>query len=419
MSTEGNAQHERKSRINLEKKYPAEYVERLVERLSRMLEEESDDLAKSSGSSSTYAVPSSPIQVPSPPQSPPSTQPSTAPQQPTNPVAQPAGPNSPRKPRNPNKSKQADSKIGCGTLILIQFIIIIITTILCSPYKFSRKSTEKVTESDLIHLCDNMEIWDLLKHVNPEDRLLDKEGRKKLEFLLKYYGDDCWVKFIAEKNARIEAGLLNDSLRFMERIEYSLPSKSVKPKNMKLDKSLHFLFGNYISENDYDLRDGNFYANRDLVDAAIRQFKKDACFPSDKKLDSKEVRNLTDIWKPIYSTRKLGIRQVADMRFIYGTSDSDSLITLLKKSGFIADESKLIRCSQLRAHYNETHHRHIIYASIMAGCSSDIDFLQKSYHYDIPDDLETSLRAFQAYHGLIPDGILDEKTIFALRQYAD
>lgn len=261
--------------------------------------------------------------------------------------------------------------------------------------------------------CTQDNIWAILDHVDRENRLLDAKGVAILDSLKRLFPNDYWLHFIDEMNNRIKNGEHQDSLQFMKRISVAKPVNKKAPEYVKYDDIYFSLrIRGYLGDDDIVEKNGRLFVERGKGERAVKQFKKDSGLPMDADLDTKEASELLRIWQSDWSTRYLGVRKIWTMRMEPGT-DSDELILSLVNAGFCRTKPKL--CLIKGRHDHPIISKYILAAG-KAGCETlTSPYLRR--HYRVPDDLETCYRAFQAYHGLTPDGELDEKGISLLRTY--
>ncbi|MDE5881125.1 MAG: peptidoglycan-binding protein [Muribaculaceae bacterium] len=241
---------------------------------------------------------------------------------------------------------------------------------------------------------------------------LSHDGNKRLDSLLNVAPNDYWLLFIKNKKKWI----------IPKEIQNSLISVNNTPKAKSNKRNAHYIeaeiFHITLMANDYLSFDDIVYHNqKPIVDAqkaqqAIKQFQKDAGLIPDGKL-TKQMIDLLNLWKPIWSSKPIGFRQIKDME--WPGFDSDDLIRSLRKAEFFTDSCKLV-IKNYDSHIKPSKMSDIFIAVARAEAKDPID--TRGIHYDVPDDLDICVRAFQAYHNIRPDGILNEETIKLLDLYS-
>lgn len=138
---------------------------------------------------------------------------------------------------------------------------------------------------------------------------------------------------------------------------------------------------NYIHSSWITMQKGYPVYNARIMDA-VKRFQKDAGLAPDGEVTTSLVDKLEN-WDKNNTTIVLGIRELCyhTERQLAG-NDVNELIALLKKAGFPPDPSKLAYEGR-RAIFTK--------------------------------DIETAVKLFQAYNGLTPNGIVDDKTLAKLR----
>ncbi len=127
---------------------------------------------------------------------------------------------------------------------------------------------------------------------------------------------------------------------------------------------------------------GGYYLYDSNVVSAVKHFQKDAGLSQDGKVTADVITKLKG-WSVDKTTIPLGFRSFSAAAQTSGY-DVDELIQLLINAGYSPDPSKL----------------------------------QKSgSHYVFTEDVLIAVKAFQAYHGIKPNGDLDSTTLTKLKSY--
>ncbi|MBD5217964.1 MAG: peptidoglycan-binding protein [Bacteroidales bacterium] len=137
----------------------------------------------------------------------------------------------------------------------------------------------------------------------------------------------------------------------------------------------------YLKEGVVSKKSGHYVYDSNVVNA-VKHFQKDAGLAQDGKLDSKVLTKLK-AWSSSQTTIPLGFRDLSAAAETSGY-DVDELIQLLKNAGFPPNPAKLKKSGS---------------------------------HYVFTEDILTALKAFQAYHGIRPNGELNATTLAKLKNY--
>lgn len=389
----------RKSRINLEKTYPPGYLERMREKLAR----------EAVAAQQAYALTPTPTPQPAP-----SPKPTPVPQ--PKPKATPAP--APQPTPAPSKlGKGIDPKVTNKIMTgVFGCLVVLMVMGLCFAIYDNKERYAPEKPKEIKFICNHWDIYEILEHVDPISRILDVRGTVILDSMLDRFPNDAWLNFIDKKDNLVRSGQQRDSILFLRPVP-NIPKKTSKPKYVKYDGALLSIgYRGYIRDKDILHTKRISYVDQTIAENAVKQFKRDSGLPMDADMNSKEVRNLISTWYKEWSTIPLGYREVENMS--YGASDVDELIRLLIKADFLNISEPLTK----RNFYSSRRYRSVDskvvdfkMASLEAGCKERQPYF--TYHYVVPQGLETCLRAFQAYHGIKPDGLLNDLTIATLQQY--
>ena len=115
---------------------------------------------------------------------------------------------------------------------------------------------------------------------------------------------------------------------------------------------------------------------------AVKHFQKDAGLTQDGKATSSVITALKG-WSASKTTIPLGFRELSSAAETSG-HDVDELVQLLINAGYSPDPTKLKKSGT---------------------------------HYVFTEDVATAIKAFQAYHGIQPDGLLTSSTLTKLKSF--
>lgn len=149
-----------------------------------------------------------------------------------------------------------------------------------------------------------------------------------------------------------------------------------------VDQLVPYLVRYYYLKDGVATKKGGYYVYDTNVVNAVKHFQKDAGLTQDGKVTSRVIAELKD-WKASKTTIPLGFRELSAAAQTSGY-DVDELIKLLINAGYSPDPSKLKKSGS---------------------------------HYVFTEDVVTAIKAFQAYHGLQPNGELSASTLAKLKQF--
>lgn len=164
--------------------------------------------------------------------------------------------------------------------------------------------------------------------------------------------------------------------------DYSLGDRTITSgiHGSDVDALVPYLVRYYYLKDGVATKKGGYYVYDSNVQSAVKHFQKDAGLTQDGKVTSEVITALKN-WTVSKTTIPLGFR---DMSAAAETSgyDVDELVNLLIKVGFSPDPEKLKKSGA---------------------------------HYVFTVDVATAVKAFQAYHGLTPNGEVNAATISKLK----
>lgn len=149
-----------------------------------------------------------------------------------------------------------------------------------------------------------------------------------------------------------------------------------------VDQLVPYLVRNYYLKEGVVSKKGGFYIYDSNVVNAVKHFQKDAGLTQDGKFTTEVLTKLKS-WSPSQTTIPLGFRELSASAETSGF-DVDELVQLLINAGYSPDSSKLKKSGS---------------------------------HYVFTDDILTSIKMFQAYNGIQPNGVLNSATLSKLKTF--
>lgn len=149
-----------------------------------------------------------------------------------------------------------------------------------------------------------------------------------------------------------------------------------------VDQLVPYLVRNYYLKESVVSKKGGFYIYDSNVVNAIKHFQKDAGLTQDGKFTTEVLTKLKS-WSPSQTTIPLGFRELSASAETSGF-DVDELVQLLINAGYSPDSAKLKKSGS---------------------------------HYVFTDDILTSIKMFQAYNGIQPNGVLNSATLSKLKTF--
>ena len=149
-----------------------------------------------------------------------------------------------------------------------------------------------------------------------------------------------------------------------------------------VDQLVPYLVRYYYLKDGVVTKKAGYYVYDTNVVNAVKHFQKDAGLTQDGKLTSSVLSTLKS-WSPAKTTIPLGFRELSSAAETSGF-DVDELVELLINAGYSPDPAKLKKSGS---------------------------------HYVFTEDVLTALKAFQAYHGIQPNGELNATTLTKLKSY--
>lgn len=149
-----------------------------------------------------------------------------------------------------------------------------------------------------------------------------------------------------------------------------------------VDQLVPYLVRYYYLKDGVVTKKAGYYVYDTNVVNAVKHFQKDAGLTQDGKLTSSVLSTLKS-WSPAKTTIPLGFRELSSAAETSGF-DVDELVELLINAGYSPDPAKLKKSGS---------------------------------HYVFTEDVHTALKAFQAYHGIQPNGELNATTLTKLKSY--
>lgn len=149
-----------------------------------------------------------------------------------------------------------------------------------------------------------------------------------------------------------------------------------------VDQLVPYLVRYYYLKDGVVTKKAGYYVYDTNVVNAVKHFQKDAGLTQDGKLTSSVLSTLKS-WSPAKTTIPLGFRELSSAAETSGF-DVDELVELLINAGYSPDPAKLKKSGA---------------------------------HYVFTEDVHTALKAFQAYHGIQPNGELNATTLTKLKSY--
>ena len=149
-----------------------------------------------------------------------------------------------------------------------------------------------------------------------------------------------------------------------------------------VDQLVPYLIRHHYLKDGLVAKKGGYYLYDNNVVNAVKHFQKDAGLTQDGKLTS-EALSILKSWSPTKTTIPLGFRELSASEETSGF-DVDELVELLINAGYSPDPAKLKKSGS---------------------------------HYVFTEDVHTALKAFQAYHGIQPNGELNATTLTKLKSY--
>lgn len=149
-----------------------------------------------------------------------------------------------------------------------------------------------------------------------------------------------------------------------------------------VDQLVLYLVRYYYLKNGMVTKKGGYYVYDSDVVNAVKHFQKDAGLTQDGRLTSNVLSTLKS-WSLAKTTIPLGFRELSSAAETSGF-DVDELVELLINAGYLPDPAKLKK---------------------------------NGSHYVFTDDIHAALKAFQAYHGIQPNGELNAATLAKLKTY--
>lgn len=149
-----------------------------------------------------------------------------------------------------------------------------------------------------------------------------------------------------------------------------------------VDQLVPYLVRYYYLKDDVVSKKGGYYVYDSNVVNAVKHFQKDAGLNQDGKATSSVITALKG-WSASKTTIPLGFRELSSVAETSG-HDVDELVQLLINAGYSPDPAKLKRSGT---------------------------------HYVFTEDVVIAIKAFQAYHGIQPDGLLTSSTLAKLKSF--
>lgn len=147
-----------------------------------------------------------------------------------------------------------------------------------------------------------------------------------------------------------------------------------------VDQLVPYLVRFYYLKDGVPTKKSGYYVYDTNVVNAVKHFQKDAGLTQDGKLTSSVISTLKS-WSADKTTIPLGFREFSATAKTSG-HDVDELVQLLINAGFSPDPSKLKKSGT---------------------------------HYVFTEDVMTAVKAFQAFHGMTPNGVVNTATISKLK----
>ena len=147
-----------------------------------------------------------------------------------------------------------------------------------------------------------------------------------------------------------------------------------------VDQLVPYLVRFYYLKDGVATKKSGYYVYDTNVVNAVKHFQKDAGLTQDGKLTSSVISTLKS-WSADKTTIPLGFREFSATAETSG-HDVDELVQLLINAGFSPDPSKLKKSGT---------------------------------HYVFTEDVMTAVKAFQAFHGMTPNGVVNTATISKLK----
>lgn len=149
-----------------------------------------------------------------------------------------------------------------------------------------------------------------------------------------------------------------------------------------VDQLVPYLIRYYYLKDGVVSKKGGYYVYDSNVVNAVKHFQKDAGLTQDGKATSSVITALKG-WSASRTTIPLGFRELSSAAETSG-HDVDELVQLLINAGYSPDPAKLKRSGT---------------------------------HYVFTEDVVIAIKAFQAYHGIQPDGLLTSSTLTKLKSF--
>ncbi len=345
-----------------------------------------------------------------------------APSKPASPTPKPTSPSSPSPTPKPSlapsntNSSHSNFKGIRGKYLVIGAILGVLILIVFAYYHHQYtpyRDSLKIEKKEYTYTTPLTTIFELVDDCYPYGSELSLKGNKKVDSLLSIAPNDYWLLFIKDKKGWTIPEKIKNSILSVDKNATKSTSNKSQPRYIKPEIfHLTLEHNDYLSSDDMKiLKNQGLIVEAKKADEAVKQFQKDIGVTPDGKL-TKEMIDLLNLWKPMWSSKPLGFRQIKDMNS--PGYDSDELIKLLRKAEFFTDSCKLIKRDHI-VHMSHNDRAKVILAVAYAKAKDPTD--ERGTHYDIPKDIEICVRAFQAYHHIKPDGILNEETIRLLNLY--
>lgn len=186
-----------------------------------------------------------------------------------------------------------------------------------------------------------------------------------------------------------------------ERVYRGMTGKQVSNIVAGLDKA------DYLNAEDVTKVKGN-YIYDETVERAVGHFQRDLGIRQDGVYKTALDGILFSFWRPELTSCRLGERKltVSDPK---SGPDVDVLIEILNDSGFPPDTSKFMLSDAME--YTER----VGTMFAKAGSTKGEEIAARRHHY-YSEDIEKSLKAFQASNGIQPSGDLNAATLRALKE---
>lgn len=149
-----------------------------------------------------------------------------------------------------------------------------------------------------------------------------------------------------------------------------------------VDQLVPYLVRYYYLKDGVVSKKGGYFVYDSNVVNAVKHFQKDAGLTQDGKATSSVITALKG-WSASKTTIPLGFRELSSAAETSG-HDVDELVQLLINAGYSPDPAKLKRSGT---------------------------------HYVFTEDVVIAIKAFQAYHGIQPDGLLTSSTLTKLKSF--